>query len=136
MTCVECGAEMGTARDCSQCGAPVPEHPRHVAPGTRPAIQQAAKWEKAVVAFGQAVFILTSLLSLAVVIYAAVGFVGDIAEGSSAQDPNYIPPWAYASWILICGVIPAVSVAILVRHLRKRRAIAPGSPEPRPETLD
>jgi hypothetical protein len=136
MTCVECGADMGTARDCGQCGAPVPGHLQHLAPGTPAAIGQEPKWAQAIIAFGMAVFILCDLGSLAIVIWSAVGLADDMTGGSSAQDPNYIPPLAYAIWILLCGVIPAVSVALWVGHLRKRRAMAPDSPGPRPEILD
>ena len=51
MTCFECGAEIGTARGCRRCGAPVPEPRQDDAPVPGPAAQEAAKSPKVVLAW-------------------------------------------------------------------------------------
>ncbi len=124
MTCVECGAEMGTARRCRRCGAPVPERPQEEAPGTRPGSQKAAKPYKALLAWT-----VGGLLNI-VALWMAIGSVG-----TAIIDPNYVPLWTGAFIASMASIVPAVSVIILVKRRRKRRAIATDSPELLPESL-
>jgi ribosomal protein L40E len=131
MVCVECGAKMRTARRCRRCGAPVPEHLRYGAPGTRAVRQQAAKPYKAVVGWTAG-----ALLNI-VALWIAIGFVVTaISEGSPAQEgPNYVPLWACAFIAIVCSIVPAVSVVILAGRRRERRAMASDSPKLLPESL-
>jgi hypothetical protein len=125
MTCVECGAEMGMARRCRRCGAPIPARPQDEAPGTRTGSQQAAKWPKVLLVLVWTVGILLNLVALMV----AIGFiVTAITEGSPAQaGPNYIPLWACAFLALMFSIVPAISVLFLVGRRRERRAITSDS---------
>jgi len=134
MMCVECGAEMGTARRCRKCGAPVPARPQDEAPRTRTVSQRAAKWPKVLLVLGWTVGVLLNLVALMV----AIGFiVTAITEGSPAQEgPNYVPLWACAFIALTLSVVPAGSVLFLVRRRRERRAITSDSSEPLAESLD
>ena len=133
MTCVECGAEMGMARRCRRCRAPVPARRRDEAPATRTVSQQAARWSKVLLVLGWTVGVLLNLVALWLVI---AFVVVAITEGSAAQEgPNYVPLWACAFIALTSGFVPAVSVVFLAGRRRERQAIISDSPEPLPESL-
>jgi hypothetical protein len=79
VTCAACGAKMGTARRCRTCGAPAPEHPPDLAPGTEPGRQGAPKWARAIAWIG-------GILLNIVALWIAIGFVViAIIEGSSGR---------------------------------------------------
>jgi hypothetical protein len=133
MTCVECGAQMGMARHCRSCGAPVPARPQDEAPVTRAVSQQVAKRPKVLLVLGWTVGVLLNLVALMV----AIGFiVTAITEGSPAQEgPNYVPLWACAFLALMFSIVPAGSVHFLAGRRTERRAITSDSPEPLPKSL-
>lgn len=118
--CVECGTTMSKARPCPRCGAPVPGHPPGDARRMQPGIQKAAKLAKTLLAWTGAVLLNFFALFL------GTGFVVTaISEGSPAQEgPNYVPLWACAFIAITCSIVPAVTVVILVRRRRDRRAEA------------
>jgi ribosomal protein L40E len=136
MTCVECGAEMGTARTCRRCGAPVLEHPQDQAPVPAPALVEAAESPNVLRGLAWIGVALLNLLAL----YYVIGSVVTGTEGSPAWGANYLPPWACAVIGFTGAMVPACTVLVVVRRrrrrVRERRAIASDSPEPIPESLD
>ena len=135
MTCVECGAEMGTARTCRRCGAPVPEHLQDQAPVPAPGPVEAAEWPIVLRVLSWIGVALLNLLAL----YYIVGSVITGTEGSPAWGANYLPPWVCAVVGFTGAMVPACTVIVVVRRrrrrVRERRAIASDSPEPLPESL-
>ena len=119
MTCFECGAEIGTARGCRRCGAPVPEPPQDDAPVPGPAAQEAAKSPKVLLAWIGVV-----LLNLLAVYYVILSIVVG-TEGNPSWEQNYLPPWVCAVIAFTGAIVPACTVVVAVR--RRRRSADPGT---------
>jgi hypothetical protein len=119
MTCVECGAEIGAARECRRCGAPVPEPPQGDAPVRWPAAQKAAKPPKDTLAWIG--IVLLNLLA----VYYVIGSVVVGTEGNPSWGQNYLPPWACAVIAFTGAIVPACTVVVAVR--RRRRSADPGT---------
>lgn len=130
--CVGCGAEMGTARTCRRCGAPVHEHSQDQAPVPAPALVEAAESPDVLRVLAWIGVALLNLLAL----YYVIGSVVTGTEGSPAWGANYLPPWVCAVIGFTGAIVPACTVVIVVRRSRERRAIACDSPELLPESLD
>ncbi len=135
MTCVECGADMGTSKLCQRCGAPVVVRPGG-APSTRTAGQTASKpsgaWITGIVA-GSANFIALWLVIAFIAVYVTEGSPGEEGQG-------YVPLWAVLFVTILCGSVPVTTVVLSVRwlrrRLRERRVLASDAPVLLPETLD
>ena len=119
MTCVECGAEIGAARGCRRCGAPVPGPPQDDAPVPWPAAQEAAKSPKVVLAWAGIV-----LLNLLAVYYVVLSVVIG-TEGNPSWGQNYLPPWVCAVIAFTGAIVPACTVVVAVR--RRRRSADSGT---------
>jgi hypothetical protein len=134
MTCIECGAEIGSAHSCRRCGAPVPEPPQDDAPGPPRVSQEAAKSPMVLLAWMGVV--LLNLLALYYVIVAVV--IG--TEGNPSWGQNYLPPWTCAFIAFTGAMVPAITVVVAVRRRRlrkrERRAMASDSPGLLPESLN
>jgi hypothetical protein len=115
MTCVECGAEIGTARECRRCGAPVPKPPQDDAPIPWPAAQQAANSPKVLVPLAWIGIVLLNLLAA----YYVIGSVVVGTEGNPSWGQNYLPPWACAVIAFTGAIVPACTVVVAVRRRRR-----------------
>jgi hypothetical protein len=102
---------MAMTPNCGRCGAPLPEFLQDVEPVTWPASRLAARWHKALRALGWAVGVLVNVAFLALAIWC---LTTAITDNGPTEDPNYIPPQAYAIWTVMSSIVPAVSAAIVI----------------------
>lgn len=131
MTCVECGAEMGTSHVCQRCGAPAVLLPASRPPGLQTVGQEATRstaWVKG--------FLVATANACAIFLGYAFMLLY-VTQGTSGA---YIPLWVVLLETIICGIVPAITVVYWVRRLRRRaregRALASDAPVLLPETLD
>ena len=134
MKCLECRAEIGSARICQRCSAPVLESPGD-SPAPLPAAREAAKSSMSPLAW-----IGIALLNLLALYYAAASIVVGIVYGSPSQwGANNLPLWAVAAIGFTGAMVPACTVVIVVRRRRRRvreQTMARNSPQLPLESLD
>jgi hypothetical protein len=147
MTCVECGAEMGTASACTKCGAPVPGHLGKV--GDRASQEDAAPsppspnpepadsgMRGGCLSGCLACINLAAVLSLIpAVIYIIRG------SGPGKYGTDYFSLHASVIWAVISAAVPALTIIgfaarYRVMRVRERRALASDALEPLPENAD
>jgi len=148
MTCVECGAEMGTASACARCGAPVPPHlldkPGDLASQQDAVASPPSPNPEPAGSFGcwSGCLLVTVVSAAAIVLVAAVGTY--VTQGSPAHaaqtGQEYLNLRGCLTWAIpSASVLALTAVGGVVSHMstvRKRRAIASDSPQPLQENSD
>jgi len=144
VTCVECGAEMHTARVCQGCGAPLP-------PGVSPAPDRERAWSGVLTVADNADERLRLSRAVTAWVVGILNFFGVwfligavatyLTQGSPSQAVgSYLPLWAASLIAVGCGSVPVTTVVIAVRRRRRRtgerRAIASDRPLSLPGTLE
>lgn len=127
MTCVECGADMGPAELCQQCGAPAVVRPESAVTTPR----MGGAWITGIVA-GSANFIALWLVIAFIAVY--------VTQNNPGEAEGHVPLWAVLIVAILCGSVPVLTVVFSVRRLmrraRERRALSSATPVLLPETLD
>jgi len=136
MTCVECGAEMGTASACATCGAPVPEHLLDKARDRAPRQDTLASPPSN--RGGCLLAIINSVAGIAlfsvVATYITQGSPAHVAQqGQDYMSVRLLLTVSIPSAAVMALSVLGVAARSRVRHVRERRALAYDAPEPLPE---
>ena len=133
MTCVECGAEMGTASACATCGAPGPGYllDKVGHQTSRPDFADTCGGCLVIGALGSVNFVALGSL-LGAVLYIIRG------PGPGKYGTDYFPLRVSVPWAVISAAVPALTVVGVAigdrsRSVRKRPALPSDRPEPLPE---
>ena len=158
--CAECGEETGRSPRCRQCGAPVIERTEGSGPGIQaisheapngPGAFQQGEMARNLAAHSPRAggldwsFVLVVGLVNFFALLPLVAFTGMFLTRGSWDSPGeniygYPPPWVCLLVAISCGVVPVLSVAVVVRrrvrHVRERRALHSEPPVELPEISD
>lgn len=119
MTCVECGADMGTSKHCQRCGAPVVELAQRQSAAAKPTASVAAVTLRDVLAVG-------AYMVLGVANFFAVGLAllwpaMYATQGTPAEaGADYLPRGQMLIATIIFASLPTLTAYFLIRRLRRR----------------
>src|SRR5215471_8450189 len=128
MTCVECGTEMGTARACSRCGAPVPAHlldkvgdrtsqQDTVASPPSPSQQPANASSDRLSKSGCLLAVINSVAGIALLSVGATYLTQGSPAHVAQTGQDYITPLTYWSWAIpSAAVLALTAVGVAARR--------------------
>jgi hypothetical protein len=128
---------MGSDRNCSRCGAPVPGFLQDVVPDIRPVGQQPAKPSRGRRILRRAVGVVNFFASYYAIVFVVTAIT---ARTDPAPGTDYPALWACCLGAIACGSVPALTIYVKVRRRRRRAmgtpVVASNAPQLLSQSLD